>query len=197
MSQFQNPPGAQRDYASPRKYTLDLVGNVATEVWNYPASQNIHCPFCSSIYEDQPLNYLIDYAFVNGGGPPNIPTFAQLVGLAADGSRIFYYQYPTQGCNTAYNSLPIHLESTSFRSGASTINLSTRGMVSVGEGQCSDWWLYHHRDPAQDVSASRARAIAQRLWAFRCAQRSGSEGVSLPALSSQPTTTGSPIQTTL
>ena len=52
MSQFQNPPGAQRDYASPRKYTLDLAANVATEVWNYPANQNIHCPFCSSVYED-------------------------------------------------------------------------------------------------------------------------------------------------
>src|SRR6476620_3533248 len=62
MSQFQNPPGAQRDYAAPRKYTLDLVRNLVTEVWNYPANQNIHCPFCSSIYEDQPFNYLLDYA---------------------------------------------------------------------------------------------------------------------------------------
>ena len=35
-SQFQDPPGAQRDYASPRKYSLDLVKSVATEVWNYP-----------------------------------------------------------------------------------------------------------------------------------------------------------------
>ena len=134
MSQFQNPPGAQRDYASPRKYTLDFVRNLATEVWNYPANQNIHCPFCSSIYEDQPFNYLIDYALVNGGGPPNIPTFAQFAGLDADGSRVFYYQYPTQGCNTAYNSLPIHLESTKFPAvGPQSINLSTRGLVSVGD----------------------------------------------------------------
>ena len=65
----------------PASIALDLLGNVATEVWNYPANQNIHCPFCSSIYEDQPFNYLIDYAFVNGGGPPNIPTFAQFTGL--------------------------------------------------------------------------------------------------------------------
>ena len=134
MSQFQNPPGAQRDYASPRKYTLDLLGNVATEVWNYPANQNIHCPFCSSIYEDQPFNYLIDYALVNGGGPPNIPTFAQFTGLDAAGERIFYYQFPTQGCNTAYNSLPIHLENTKFPTvGPQALNLSTRGMVSEGD----------------------------------------------------------------
>ena len=35
-SHFQNPPGDQREFASPRKYTLDLVAKVATEVWNYP-----------------------------------------------------------------------------------------------------------------------------------------------------------------
>jgi arylsulfate sulfotransferase len=134
MSQFQNPPGAQRDYASPRKYTVDLVRKLATEVWNYPANQNIHCPFCSSIYEDQPFNYLIDYAFVNGGGPPNIPTFAQFAGLDAAGQRVFYYQFPTQGCNTAYNSLPIHLENTKFPAvGPQSTNLSTRGVVSVGD----------------------------------------------------------------
>src|SRR6266540_3031579 len=133
-SLFQNPPGDQRDYVSPRKYTLDLVGNVATEVWNYPANQGIHSPFCSSIYEDAPYNYLIDHAFVNGGGPPNVPTFAQLLGLDALGERIFYYQYPTMGCNTAYNSIPIHLESTKFPTvGPQALNLSTRGLVSVGD----------------------------------------------------------------
>ena len=65
----QNPPGAQRYYASPRKYTVDLAAKVATEVWNFPMNQTIHCPFCSSVYEDAPFNYLIDYAFVNGGLP--------------------------------------------------------------------------------------------------------------------------------
>ena len=133
-SQFQNPPGVQRDYASPRKYTLDLAAIVATEVWNYPANQNIHCPFCSSVYEDAPFNYLIDYALVNGGGPPSVPTFAQLAGLDAAGERIFYYQYRTVGCNTAYNSFPIHLESSKFPAvGPQALNLSTRGLVSVGD----------------------------------------------------------------
>ena len=56
-------------------------------------NQNIHCPLCSSIYEDAPYNYLIDYAFVNGG-LPGLPVFAQLLGLNAAGERIFYYQYP-------------------------------------------------------------------------------------------------------
>ena len=133
-SQFQNPPGAQREYASPRKYSLDLVNRVATEVWNFPMNQTIHSPFCGSCYEDAPNNYLIDYAIVNGGIPGR-PTFAQLIGLDANGEKIFYYQYPTVGCNTAYNSIPLHLESTKFPTvGPQPLNLSTRGNVSSGDG---------------------------------------------------------------
>jgi hypothetical protein len=131
-SQFQTPPGEHRDFASPRKYSLDLVAKVATEVWNFPMNQSIHSPFCGSCYEDSPYNYLIDYAFVNGG--LGGPTYAQLLGLDADGQEIFYYQYPTMGCNTAYNSIPIHLENTKFPTvGPQVLNLSTRGLVSVGD----------------------------------------------------------------
>ena len=73
---------------------LDLNAKTATEVWNFELGQNLRCPYCSSIYEDAPKNYLIDYAFVNGG-LPGVPTFAQLLGLDAAGETIFYYQYPT------------------------------------------------------------------------------------------------------
>ena len=130
---FQQPPGANRDFASPRKYSLDLVENVATEVWNFPLNQTVHSPFCGSCYEDAPYNYLIDYALVNFG-IPGLPTYAQLLGLNAAGEEIFYYQYPTMGCNTAYNSIPIHLESTKFPTvGPQALNLSTRGLVSGGD----------------------------------------------------------------
>ena len=132
-SQFQDPPGDQREYASPRKYTLDLLGNVATEVWNFPMNESIHSPFCGSVYEDAPYNYLVDYAIVNGG-IPGLPTFAQLLGLDADGEKTFYYQYPTRSCDTAYNSIPIHLENAKFPTvGPQALNLSTRGLVSVGD----------------------------------------------------------------
>ena len=163
MSQFQNPPGAQRDYASPRKYTVDLVANVATEVWNYPANQNIHCPFCSSIYEDQPFNYLVDYALVNGGGPPNVPTFAQLLGLDAAGERIFYYQYPTVGCNTAYNSIPIHLENSKFPAvGPQALNVSTRGLVGTGDNVLIGGFIITGADPKTLV----LRALGPSLSGF-------------------------------
>jgi arylsulfate sulfotransferase len=161
-SLFQNPPGDQREFASPRKYTLDLAAKVATEVWNYPANQNIHCPFCSSIYEDAPYNYLIDYAIVNGG-LPGVPTFAQLAGLDAAGQRIFYYRYPTMGCNTAYNSIPIHLENTKFPTvGPQALNLSTRGLVSVGDNVLIGGFIITGTNPKSVV----LRALGPSLSGF-------------------------------
>jgi len=163
MSQFQMPPGDQRDYASPRKYSLDLVNKVATEVWNFPMNQSIHSPFCGSCYEDAPYNYLIDYAFVNGGGPPTVPTFAQLLGLDADGQEIFYYQYPTRGCSTAYNSIPLHLESTKFPTvGPQALNLSTRGLVSTGDNVLIGGFIVTGPNPKSMV----LRALGPSLGGF-------------------------------
>ena len=86
-SLFQQPPGLNRGYASPRKYRLDLESNLVTEVWNYEMDQSILDPICSSIYEDAPLNYVVDYAFV-GGFMATTP-YAQLLGLDAAGKRSF------------------------------------------------------------------------------------------------------------
>jgi len=131
-SLFQQPPGETRPYASPRKYQLDLDANLATEIWNYEMDQSILSPICSSIYEDAPFNYLIDYAFV-GGFAAESPA-AQLLGLDAVGEKVFYYQYPTVFCNTAYNSIPLHLERTSFPTvEPRALNLSTRGVVGTGD----------------------------------------------------------------
>jgi hypothetical protein len=104
----------------------------ATEVWNYPQDETIFSPFCGSVYEDAPINYLIDYALV-GGADAN-PSYAQLLGLDATGEKIFYYQYITDKCNTAFNSFPLHLERTSFPTvGPQALNISTRGMISSGD----------------------------------------------------------------
>jgi arylsulfate sulfotransferase len=131
-SVFQVPKGDQRDYASPRKYRLDLVAKTATEVWNYPMNESIHCPYCSSVYEDAPFNYLIEYAFVNGG--LGVPIFAQVLGLNATGEKIFYYQYPAINCGKIYRAFPVHLENIKFPTvGPQVLNLSTRGLVSVGD----------------------------------------------------------------
>jgi arylsulfate sulfotransferase len=161
MSLFQMPPGEQRDYASPRKYSIDLTANLATEIWNYPQGESILSPFCGSVYEDAPLNYLIDYAFVNGTLPP--PQYAQLLGLDALAETIFYYQYPTTGCGTAYNSIPIHLESTKFPAvGPQALNLSTRGLVSVDDDVLIGGFIITGTDPKTLV----LRALGPSLSAF-------------------------------
>ena len=126
---FQHFPNeASRNYSSPRKYQLNLTTKVATEVWNYEQNQSVYSPICSCVYEDAPLNYLIDFASANGISD------AILVGLDAAGNKIFWYQYATSGCNTAYNSRPIHLENTKFPTVEPRVqNLSTRGTVMSGD----------------------------------------------------------------
>ena len=134
------PPGENRTYSSPRKYQLDLTDpsaggdpGTATEVWNYEQDQSILSPICSSVYEDAPLNYLIDHAFVGGSLVPRV-TYGQLLGLDAAGNTVFYYQYAADVFRiTVYNSLPIHLENTKFPIvAARSLNISTRGKISPG-----------------------------------------------------------------
>ena len=84
-SLFQQPPGALRTYASPRKYHLDLKTKTATEVWNYPLDETVNSPFCGSIYEDLPLNYLVDYAYVIEVSGQTI--HARILGLDATGAK--------------------------------------------------------------------------------------------------------------
>ncbi len=107
-SLYQSPPGETRTYSAPRRYSI--ASNTATEVWHYLADPPIDSPFCSSVYEDQPNNYFIDYSLAG----PNIST--DLVGLDNTGSIAFYYQYPVlAGCATAWNAVPIHLEDLRFK----------------------------------------------------------------------------------
>lgn len=117
---FQMPPGLQRGFASPRKYKLDLEKRTASEVWNYPQNGSVYSPFCGSVYEDAPLNYLVDYAFVNGGVTGKTP-YAQLLGLNASDDTAFYYQYPTVSCNTAFQLSPDPFRESCFSHGRATV----------------------------------------------------------------------------
>ena len=67
-------------------------------------------------------------------GRPNVPVFAQLLGLNAAGETIFSYRYPAINCGKIYRAVPIHLENTKFPTvGPQALNLSTRGLVSTGD----------------------------------------------------------------
>jgi arylsulfate sulfotransferase len=107
---FQQPPGETRDYSAPRKYLIDLAAFEATEVWHYLPSLSVYSPYCSSVYEDAPDNYLIDYTL---GGPY---IYTGLVGLDAQGNVAFNYQYvELDFCGTAWNAIQIHWEDVKLR----------------------------------------------------------------------------------
>jgi arylsulfate sulfotransferase len=107
----QSPAGTQRNYSVPRKYHIDAHNRIASEVWNYSPSQTLFSPFCSSVYEDAPSNYLIDYTIIRNLGTQEL---AELMGLDSTGNKVFDYRYSTTGCATGWNAIPIHLESIVF-----------------------------------------------------------------------------------
>jgi arylsulfate sulfotransferase len=104
-SNFQQPPGETRTYSAPRKYNIDLTAFDATEIWHYYPDPSVYSPFCSSVYEDAPDNYLIDYTL---GGPY---IYTGIVGLDTLGNVAFNYQYDELDfCGTAWNAIQIHWE---------------------------------------------------------------------------------------
>ena len=135
FSANHNPPGKQRGTASARKYSLDLQGDSPTDytakvLWQYPGDGSVFSPFCSSVYEDAPQNYVLDYAVVGGipGGT------AKILALTASGEKVFEYAYPTGPCNDAYRTVPIHLEETAFpSSNLHLANISSRALVGADD----------------------------------------------------------------
>jgi arylsulfate sulfotransferase len=124
------PTGADRTYSAPRKYQIDLRANMANELWNYSNNQALYSTFCSSIYEDSPLNYLVDYAYMPNIAPPNL--FAEILGLDASGNKVFDYRYPTSNCATAYNSIPVHWEQLLFTTVVAPTVVSRKTHGSAG-----------------------------------------------------------------
>ena len=106
----QTPAGSQRTFAAPRKYALNLNSRTAQQIFSY--QQGIISEICSSVYEDAPDNYLVDYAVSGGfrGGSP----FAEIVGVQANRTKAFDYKYPTIFCDEIFNAFPLHLEQLSF-----------------------------------------------------------------------------------
>lgn len=126
LSGFQMPPGMDLPFSLPRKYAINVAAQTATELPDYPGTERFHSLFCGSSYEDAKDNYLTDYASVVGG-------LAELLGFDASGAKVFEYTYPTKGCTVAYNSFPLHLESTKFPAiGPQALNLSTRATIGSG-----------------------------------------------------------------
>jgi len=101
-SNFQQPPGETRTYSAPRKYQIDLGAFEATETWHYYPDPSVYSAFCSSVYEDAPENYVIDYSLGDNA-------YTGIVGLDASENVAFNYRY-VLGCATAWNAIQIHWE---------------------------------------------------------------------------------------
>lgn len=110
QSFYQNPAGKSREFAAPRKYAINLYYRAAREIFSY--NRSVITQICSSVYEDARNNYLVDYAVA--GGYLSADYSAQIVGLQADGEKVFDYKYSTTFCDKIFNALPIHLEHLSF-----------------------------------------------------------------------------------
>jgi arylsulfate sulfotransferase len=159
FSSFQQPPGVNRNYASPRKYQVNLGTRMATEVWNHEMGRTILSPICGSTYEDAPQNYLVDYAVV--GGLQAQQQYAELLGLNAAGETVFYFQYPTNFCDEIYNARPIHLENAQFATvGPQLLNLSTRGTVMGGDNVLISGFIVSGTDPKTVVIRALGPSLA-------------------------------------
>ncbi len=159
-SLFQTPPGVLRTYTAPRKYQLNLTTRTATEVWSYPMDESLNSPYCGSVYEDLPLNYLVDYSYVIGG--PGQALHARLVGLDSAGGKVFDYEYLTSGCTKIFNATPLHLESTAFPAvGPQSLNLSTRGLVGPGEDTLIAGFIVAGNEPKTIVLRGLGPSLAK------------------------------------
>lgn len=128
-SEHHLPAGVHRPFSAPRKYEFNLDVKQMTQVWAYTNNESVTSPFCSSVYEDSPENYLVAYGVVGG---VNANTTAELFGLTAAGEKVFDYTYASGPCTVAYRAKPIHLEAISFPpADVHLANISTRLFVGT------------------------------------------------------------------
>jgi hypothetical protein len=95
------PAGQSLAYSPVSAYRLDLNTRTATEVWRYDHGQDISSDICSSAYELPDQGLLIDYATANQR------TQMRLVAVNSSRSTVFDFVFPTTGCSTGWNTLPI------------------------------------------------------------------------------------------
>ncbi len=99
------PAGETRTFSAVSAYSIDTEAMTAQNLWNFEYGQTIYSPVCSSAYVSPEGSLLVDYATAD-----NI-TAARLVGLDSNHNVAFDFQYPTSGCNTSWNAVPIALDS--------------------------------------------------------------------------------------
>lgn len=103
---WQTPAGDSRDRSEPRRYRIDPVRMVATEVWSFSHLPKISSSICSSVYQEG-SSYLIDY-------PHGADGKLHFVGLGKGDAVAFDYQYDGQ-CWNGWNTKIIRLSALTFK----------------------------------------------------------------------------------
>jgi len=102
------PAGETRSYSAVSAYQIDGNALTAKEVWRFDYNQSIFSGVCSSAYEADDKSLLVNYAVADH------QTKARLVGLNKNHDVIFDFEYPTTGCATSWNAVPVNFEKMQF-----------------------------------------------------------------------------------
>ena len=103
------PAGQTRSYTAVSVYSIDAAAGTATQTWEFDYNQSLFSPICGSAYEAPAgASVLVDFATADND------TTARLVGVDANQNVIFDFQFPTGGCNSAWNAVPINLDNLLF-----------------------------------------------------------------------------------
>lgn len=108
LGSLQQPAGASagetRTYSAVSTYAIDESSMTARNAWNYTADEAIYSSICSSAYQVADQSLLVDYAVADDH------THALLVGLDPSHNVIFKFEYPTVGCFTSWNAIPVAMD---------------------------------------------------------------------------------------
>lgn len=103
------PVGESRTYSSVTVYRIDRAQGTATVLSDFDNGRQVHSRVCSSAYGTRDGSLLVNYAVAQNGSR------AKLVGLDASRQIVFDIEYPTSGCNTSWNAMPIPMEDLRFQ----------------------------------------------------------------------------------
>ena len=102
------PAGQSRGYAVVSAYDIDPVAMTAQETWRYEHQPDLDSSYCSSSYEAGG-SYLVNYALAANG------TTVRVIGLDPNRQVVFDISYPTSGCQTSWNAIPVPFDDLQFQ----------------------------------------------------------------------------------
>jgi len=102
------PAGQSRNFAVVSAYEIDPVAMTAQEVWRYQHQPPLDSTYCSSSYEAGG-SFLVNYALAENGAD------VRLIGLDQSRQVVFDISYPTSGCQTSWNAIPVPFDDLQFQ----------------------------------------------------------------------------------